>query len=193
MKSVCVFCGGNPGSRPIYLAAARRLGETLAARGLRLVYGGSSTGLMGAVADAALARGGAVVGVLPEFMIAREIAHKSLSELVLVGSMHERKAQMAARADAFVALPGGFGTMDELFEVLTWSQLGLHQKPCALLDVEGYYASLAAFLDHATAEGIVRPEYRAMLLVDDDPARLLDRIEGYALPAVPRVLDPSRT
>jgi uncharacterized protein (TIGR00730 family) len=190
MKSVCVFSGSSPGVRPVHLASARRIGEALAARGIRLVYGGSSVGLMGAVADAALARGGEVVGVLPEFMVSREIAHPGLTELVLVGSMHERKAQMAARADAFVALPGGFGTLDELFEVLTWSLLGLHQpqKPSAVLDVDGYYASLIAFLDHAVAEGFVRPEHRALLFVDRDPDRLLDRLAGFPLPAVDRGL-----
>jgi uncharacterized protein (TIGR00730 family) len=195
MKSVCVFCGSSSGARPVHLAAARRMGEALGARGLRLVYGGSSVGLMGAVADAALARGGEVVGVLPEFMVSREIAHPRLTELVLVGSMHERKAEMATRADAFVALPGGFGTLDELFEVLTWSQLGLHQppKPSAVLDVDGYYASLIAFVDHAVAEGFVRPEHRAMLLVDQDPDRLIARLIGHPLPAVAQVIDPSQT
>jgi hypothetical protein len=188
-----VFCGGNPGARPSYAAMARRLGETLAARGLALIYGGASTGLMGVVADAALARGGAVVGVLPEFMVAREIAHPGLTELVLVGSMHERKAEMAARADAFVALPGGFGTLDELFEVLTWSQLGLHHKPSALLDVDGYFASLVAFLDHAAAEGLVRPEYRAMLFLESDPERLVERLSTYDAPPVPRVIAPGQT
>jgi len=193
MKSVCVFCGGNPGARPSYAAAARRLGEVLAARALTLVYGGASTGLMGAVADGALARGGRVVGVLPEFMVAREVAHPGLTELRLVGSMHERKAEMAARADAFVALPGGFGTLDELFEILTWSQLGLHHKPCALLDVDDYYAPLVTFLDHAAREGLLRPEHRAMLFVERDPERLAERLASYSPPAVARVLDPSQT
>jgi uncharacterized protein (TIGR00730 family) len=192
MKSVCVFCGANPGTRPIYAAMARRLGETLAARGLTLVYGGASTGLMGIVADAALARGGQVIGVLPEFMVAREVAHRGLTELVLVDSMHERKAQMAAHADAFVSLPGGFGTMDELFEMLTWSQLGLHAKPSALLDVDGYYDKLAAFLDHAAAEGLLRREHRAMLLVESDPERLIDRLAAYAAPAVAGVMKPEQ-
>jgi hypothetical protein len=193
MQRVCVFCGGNPGARPSYAAAAQRLGDALAARGLVLVYGGASTGLMGTIADAALARGGEVVGVLPEFMVAREVAHRGLTEMVLVGSMHERKAEMGARSDAFVALPGGFGTMDELFEVLTWSQLGLHQKPVALLDVDGYYDALVAFLDHATREGLIRPEYRAMLFVDSDVERLLDRLASYPLPEVPRALGPGQT
>ena len=193
MKSVCVFCGGNPGARPSYRAAAARLGAALAGRGLTLVYGGASVGLMGAVADAALAGGGQVFGVLPDFMSVREIGHPGLTELRLVGSMHERKAEMAALADAFVALPGGFGTLDELFEVLTWSQLGLHHKPCALLDVDGYYTSLVAFLDHAAAEGLLRPEHRAMLFVEPDVDRLLDRLSSYPLPVVATVLDPSQT
>jgi uncharacterized protein (TIGR00730 family) len=193
MESVCVFCGGNPGARPAYAEAARRLGEVLAARGLTLVYGGAGGGLMGAVADGALSGGGRVVGVLPGFMTAREIAHRGLTELVVVGSMHERKAVMAARAGAFVALPGGFGTLDELFEVLTWSQLGLHHKPCALLDVEGYFAPLIAFLDHAAAEGLVRPEHRALLFVEHDPGRLVDRLATHPLPTVDRVIEPSQT
>jgi uncharacterized protein (TIGR00730 family) len=193
MKSVCVFCGGNPGARPSYAAAAKKLGDAIAARGLAVVYGGASSGLMGMLADAALARGGEVYGVLPEFMISREVAHRGLTELVLVGSMHERKAAMAARADAFVALPGGFGTMDELFEVLTWSQLGLHHKPCALLDVDGYYEPLVAFLDRATSEGLLRPEYRAMLFVERDVDALLDRLATYALPVVPKAIEPSQT
>jgi uncharacterized protein (TIGR00730 family) len=193
MESVCVFCGGNPGARPVYAAAASRLGEAIAARGLTLVYGGANGGLMGAVADGALSRGGRVVGVLPSFMTSREIAHRGLTELLLVGSMHERKAEMAARAGAFVALPGGFGTMDELFEVLAWSQLGLHHKPCALLDVEGYFAPLVAFLDHAAAEGLLRPEHRAMLFVEQDPERLVDRLAVYPLPTVARVIEPGQT
>ncbi len=193
MKSVCVFCGGNPGNRPSYRAAARRLGEEIAARDLTLIYGGSSSGLMGVIADAAMARGGRVSGVLPEFMVVREVAHRGISELRLVGSMHERKAAMAERADAFVALPGGFGTLDELFEVLTWAQLGLHRKPIALLDVDGYYAPLVTFLDHAAAEGLLRPEHRAMLLVDRDPGALLERLAGHEAPLVPRVIEPSQT
>jgi uncharacterized protein (TIGR00730 family) len=193
MHSVCVFCGGNPGLRSSYAAAATRLGGVLAARGLTLVYGGASTGLMGAVADGALAAGGKVHGVLPEFMVAREVAHRGLTELTLVGSMHERKAAMAAHADAFVALPGGFGTMEELFEVLTWSQLGLHRKPCALLDVDGYYGSLVTFLDHAVGEGLLRPEYRAMLLVESDPERLVERLRSHVPPVVEKAIEPSQT
>lgn len=193
VKSVCVFCGGNPGARPSYTEAAKELGAALAAQGLAVVYGGASVGLMGAVADAALAKGGAVHGVLPEFMIAREIAHGRLTELELVKSMHERKARMAERSDAFVALPGGFGTMDELFEVLTWSQLGMHQKPVALLDVDGYYTSLVAFLDHAANEGLLRPEHRAMLFVERDAAALVTRLQSFTVPVVPRAIEPRQT
>ncbi len=193
LTSVCVFCGANPGARPIYAAAARRLGEVLAARGIALVYGGTSVGLMGVLADAALAGGGIVHGVLPEVLVAREIAHPGLTDLRLVGSMHERKAEMAARAGAFVSLPGGFGTLDELFEMLTWSQLGLHHKPSALLDVDGYFAPLVAFLDHATAEGLLRPEHRAMLFVESDPERLVEKLMHHAVPDVPRVIGPDQT
>ncbi|APR87619.1 Lysine decarboxylase family protein [Minicystis rosea] len=188
-----MFCGSNPGARPAYMAAATRLGEALAARDLGLVYGGASVGLMGAVADAAAARGGRTCGILPDFMTKREIAHRGLTELVLVGSMHERKAEMGARSDAFVALPGGFGTLDEIFEVLTWSQLGLHKKPVALLDVDGYWTSLVAFLDHAAREGLLRPEHRAMLFVESDVDRLLDRLVSVATPEVPAVLGPAQT
>lgn len=174
MRNVCVFCGSEPGARPSYAASAGQLGRALAARGLGLVYGGACVGLMGVLADAALAAGGKVYGVLPSFMIAREIAHPGLTEQRIVASMHERKAVMAELADAFVALPGGLGTLDEIFEMLTWAQLGLHRKPCALLDVDGYYASLVSFLDHATQEGLLAPARRALLLVERDPARLLD-------------------
>lgn len=193
MRSVCVFCGGNPGVRPIYTAAATRLGTALARRGLALVYGGASVGLMGAVADATLAGGGEVFGVLPDFMIKREIAHPGLTRLELVGSMHERKLRMGELSDAFVALPGGFGTLDELFEVLTWAQLGLHQKPMALLDVDGYWTTLVAFLDHAAGEGLLRPEHRAMLLVDDDAERLVDRLLTATPPAMPALIKPAQT
>ncbi|MEO5731435.1 MAG: TIGR00730 family Rossman fold protein [Byssovorax sp.] len=193
MKSVCVFCGGNPGKNPAYLAAARSLGVTLAQSGLELVYGGAQVGLMGAVADAALQHGGEVFGVIPEFIAAREIAHLGVTRLEVVSSMHERKARMAAHADAFVALPGGFGTLDELFEILTWSQLGLHRKPCAVLNVEGYFDGLLAFLDRAQDEQLLRPEYRAMLLVESDPARLVERMRAHNPPVVETWLKPGQT
>jgi uncharacterized protein (TIGR00730 family) len=173
MKRVCVFCGSSTGVRPEYLAMARALGFALARRGVGLVYGGASVGLMGAVADATLSAGGEVIGVLPRSLQAREIAHLNLTELHIVDSMHTRKAMMAERADAFIALPGGLGTMEELFEVLTWRLLGLHRKPAGLLDVAGYYAGLTSFLEHTINEGFLRPE-QLSLHVATDPDALLD-------------------
>jgi hypothetical protein len=193
MHAVCVFCGSNAGDRPAYAEAARALAELLALRGLTLIYGGGSVGLMGVLADAALSAGGRVVGVLPGHLSRREIAHAGLTELHIVSSMHERKALMAARADAFIALPGGLGTMEELFEVLTWGQLGLHRKPCALLNVDGYFDRMIGFLDQSVARGFVQPRHRDMLLVEPDPARLLERIATYTAPAVEQWLDPSRS
>ncbi|MBC8072548.1 MAG: TIGR00730 family Rossman fold protein [Deltaproteobacteria bacterium] len=184
MATITVFCGSNSGVRPDYVAAAVTLGRLLAERGDTLVYGGSSVGLMGALADAALAAGGKVVGIIPEALKAREVDHRGLTELHVVDSMHTRKRMMADRADAFVALPGGAGTLEELFEVWTWAQLGDHRKPCALLDVAGYYAALAGFLDHMVAEGFIRSEHRRMLMVDTDPRALLDRFAGYEPPQV---------
>jgi uncharacterized protein (TIGR00730 family) len=175
MKRICVFCGSSPGARPEYLAMARTLGDRLAARRLGLVYGGASVGLMGALADAALAANGEVIGIIPRALDAREIAHRGLTELHVVDSMHTRKAMMAARADAFIALPGGLGTMEELFEVMTWRLLGLHKKPVGLLDVGGYYASLRAFLTKTIDEGFLRREHLA-LEVADHPDDLIDRL-----------------
>ncbi|MBS1106568.1 MAG: hypothetical protein H6Q91_2070 [Deltaproteobacteria bacterium] len=189
MKRICVFCGSSPGARPSYRAAAERLGAAIAKRGLGLVYGGAHVGLMGAIADAALAQGGEVIGVLPRALEAREVAHRGLTELQVVDSMHERKARMAELSGAFVALPGGIGTLEETFEAWTWTQLGLHAKPCALLDVDGYYAPLQAFLDSAVAERFVRAEHRAMLLVDEDPERLLDALASWRVPVVEKWLD----
>jgi len=173
-RSVCVFCGSSPGARPAYLAAARALGEALARRGLTLVYGGASVGLMGSLADAALAARGEVIGIIPGALEAREIAHPGLSRLEVVGSMHERKARMAELADAFVALPGGMGTLDELAEILTWAQLGLHRKACGLVDVDGYWKPLVSFLDHAVREGFLRSEHRGLLRVAGEPEAVLD-------------------
>lgn len=186
MRRLCVFCGSSVGARAEYLAAAQTLGRTLAERGVRLVYGGARVGLMGAVADAALASGGEVVGVIPRALEEREIAHTGLSELRVVGSMHERKAVMSDLSDGFVVLPGGLGTLEELFEVWTWAELGVHDKPCGVLDVAGYYAPLIAFLDHGVREGFVRPAQRARLVVDDDPARLLDRLASRGPTVRPR-------
>jgi uncharacterized protein (TIGR00730 family) len=178
LTRICVFCGSSAGVRPSYARAARDLGILLARRGIGLVYGGGSEGLMGAVADAALAAGGEVIGVIPETLVAREFAHARLTELRIVTSMHERKALMAELSDAFVTLPGGFGTLDETCEMLTWTQLGIHEKPCGMLDVDGYFAPLLAFLDSAVVEGFLRPENRALVALDTDPERLLSRLLG---------------
>jgi uncharacterized protein (TIGR00730 family) len=179
LSSICVFCGSNGGAHPAYLAAAKTVGEGLAKRGIRVVYGGGRVGMMGAVADAARAAGGEVVGVIPQQIFDLEIGHTGLDDLRVVSSMHERKALMAELADAFVALPGGIGTLEELFEVYTWAQLGLHAKPLALLDVAGYYQPLAAFLDHAVAQRFLRPETRAMLTVADDLDGLLETLADW--------------
>ena len=179
LRSVCVFSGSSPGARPSYTETATALGREVATRGLRLVYGGASVGLMGAVADAALAAGGEVVGVIPQHLVDREVAHDGLTELRVTGSMHERKALMADLADGFVALPGGLGTLEELAEVLTWSQLGLQSKPCGLLDVEGFFDPLLAFLDHTVTERFVSTEHRALVLAADRPDALLDLLAGW--------------
>jgi hypothetical protein len=189
MKRICVFCGSSPGYDPRYLEAARDMGRLVAGRGLGLVYGGGSVGLMGAVADAALAAGGEVIGVIPEVLQIRELAHRSLTRLHVVGSMHERKALMAELSDGFVALPGGMGTLEELAEVLTWAQLGLHARPVGLLDVAGYYQPLADFLDRAVSAGFLRPAHRALLLVGHEPGTLLDRFAAWRGPALEKVID----
>jgi uncharacterized protein (TIGR00730 family) len=171
---VCVYAGSNPGSDPAYAEATRALGAELAARGIGLVYGGGKVGLMGVIADTVLAAGGEAIGVMPQALIDREIGHPGLTELKVVHSMHERKALMAELGDAFVALPGGIGTLEELIEVYTWSQLGIHDKACGVLNVRGYYDGLATLLDHAVAEGFLRAQHRAVLSFAEDPAHLLD-------------------
>lgn len=181
---LCVFCGSNAGHDPIYMAAARLLGESLARNGIDLVYGGASVGLMGAVADSALAHGGRVIGVMPQALVDKEIAHNGLSDLRVVGSMHERKALMAELADGFIALPGGLGTFEELFEVWTWAQLGYHEKPCALLNAGGFYDKLTSFLDDVVERGFVKPVHRAMLIVESDPPALIEAIRAYEPPKV---------
>ena len=182
MQRLCVFTGSSPGGHPAYAAAAGELGRALAGHGIGLVYGGASVGLMGVVADAALEAGAEVVGVIPQTLVDREIAHPGLSELRVVGSMHERKALMADLADGFIALPGGVGTLEELFEVYTWTQLGLYSKPLGLLDVRGYYANLAAFLDHAVAERFVTPENREMLVIDEDAEAMIEAFRHWRPP-----------
>ena len=184
MKRVCVFLGSNPGNKPEYLKAAQDMGKELARRGITTVYGGSNVGLMGALANAALAVGGEVIGVIPEALQRKEIAHTGLTEQHIVGSMHERKALMAELSDAFIALPGGMGTLEELCEMLTWAQLGFHKKPCGLLDVDGYYAHLNAFLDNAVTQGFIHTGHRAMLLSDKTPGALLDQFGSYVAPVV---------
>jgi hypothetical protein len=184
IRRVCVYCGANVGARPAYAEAARRLGRVLGEQGLGLVYGGGNVGLMGVVADAALAAGAEVLGVIPQALVARELGHQGITELRVVETMHERKAVMAELADAFVALPGGLGTLDELFEAMTWAQLGLHQKPIGLLEVDGFFAPLVAYLDRAATEGFVRAEHRAALLVASEPELLLKRFATYRPPNV---------
>jgi len=181
---LCVFCGSSAGRDPVYMATARSLGEALARNGIELVYGGASVGLMGAVADAVLDHGGHVIGVMPQALVDKEIAHTGLKDLRVVGSMHERKAMMAELSDGFIALPGGLGTFEELFEVWTWAQLGYHKKPCALLNVAGFYDTLAHFLDDVVERGFVKPVHRAMLIVENDPAALIDAIRRYEPPKV---------
>jgi uncharacterized protein (TIGR00730 family) len=182
MRSVCVFCGASSGNDPSYAAAAIGVGERLAERHVQLVFGGGRRGLMGAVADAALAAGGRVVGVIPRGLVDRELAHTGLTDLRVVETLHERKALMAELSDAFIALPGGLGTLEELAEVLSWAQLELHAKPIGLLDVGDYFAALDAFLDHAMAEGFVAERHRRLLLRDDDVDRLLDRFATWSPP-----------
>ncbi len=192
MKRICVFCGASPGRDPAHAEVARTLGRALVGRGLELVYGGGSVGLMGTVADAVLAAGGRVTGVIPQVLQIRELAHPGLTDLRVVGSMHERKALMAELSDGFVALPGGMGTLEELSEVLTWAQLGLHRRPIGLLDVAGYYGPLIAFFDQAESAGFLRPEHRRLLLVERDPGALLARFEAFRPPAaVEQVIDRS--
>lgn len=193
MKRICVYCGSSPGRRSEYRDSGRALGREIAARGLSLVYGGASIGVMGAVADAVLEQGGQVIGVIPESLAVKEVAHPGLSELVVVDSMHERKARMAELSDAFVALPGGWGTIEEIFEMLTWAQLGLHSKPCGLLNVAGYYDSLCRFLESAIEERFVKDAHRGMILMEDDPARLLDRFGEYRAPQVRKWLTSEET
>jgi hypothetical protein len=189
LNSLCVFCGSSSGASPAYAEAASRFGRAAAGRGLTLVYGGGRVGLMGIVADAALAAGGTVIGVIPEALATRELAHAGVTELRVVASMHERKAMMSELADGFLALPGGIGTLEEWFEVWTWSQLGFQPKPCGLLNVAGYFDPLLAFLDHMTAERFLTAVHRSMAIVDDQPERLLDRLASYQPPRARKWID----
>ena len=193
MERLCVFSGSSPGAHPDYAHAAAELGGALADRGIGLVYGGATVGLMGIVADAALEAGADVVGVIPQTLVDREIAHGGLSDLRVVGSMHERKALMAELADGFIALPGGMGTLEELFEVYTWTQLGLHAKPLGLLDVRGYYAQLAAFLDHAVQERFLTAEHREMLVVEQRAEAMIEAFRRWTPPVRTKWIDRSAT
>jgi uncharacterized protein (TIGR00730 family) len=193
VRRLCVFSGSSPGAQPAYAEAARELGGALAAQGIGLVYGGASVGLMGVVADAALDAGADVVGVIPQALVDREIAHPGVRDLRVVGSMHERKALMADLADGFVALPGGMGTLEELFEVYTWTQLGLHSKPLGLLDVRGYYEQLAAFLDHAVQERFLTAEHREMLVVERSAGALIEAFRRWRPPVRTKWIDRSAT
>ena len=192
MKRICVFAGSNSGSHIEYVAAARELGHALVQHEVGLVYGGARVGLMGALADAVLGARGHVTGVIPEALLAKE-AHKGLPDLRVVGSMHERKAMMADLADGFVALPGGWGTLEEFFEVLTWAQLGLHQKPCGLLNVRGFFDGLLSFIDHSIDERFVRREHRSMVIVSSSPDSLLERFDQYVPLVVPKWIDAPAT
>jgi uncharacterized protein (TIGR00730 family) len=193
MKNICVYCGSNFGVNPRFREAAIELGGELVNRGIGLVYGGASVGIMGTIADAVLARGGEVTGVIPQALNEKEIAHPSLTQLHVVKSMHERKALMAELADGFIALPGGWGTIEEIFEVLTWAQLGFHQKPCGLLNEDGYYDHLFAFLEHAIDQQFVKAEYWPMLMMRPDAVSLLDSFSNYQAPNVRKWILPSET
>ncbi|MDE1182756.1 TIGR00730 family Rossman fold protein [Paraburkholderia sp.] len=183
MKSVCVYCGSSSGARPVYAEAARAFGLALVAADLTLVYGGGKVGLMGIIADTVMAAGGRVVGVIPELLVSKEVGHDGLSELHVVADMHQRKKMMADLSDAFVAMPGGAGTLEELFEVFTWAQLGYHQKPVALLNIEGFYDPLIQMLSHTVEEGFMRATYLDMLQADAEPAGLIDKLRLYQAPA----------
>jgi uncharacterized protein (TIGR00730 family) len=193
VKRVCVFCGSSVGTNAAYQDVARVLGGTLVRRGLGLVFGGGSVGLMGVLATAMLQAGGEVIGVIPRALMAKEIAHAGVTDIRVVASMHERKALMAELGDAFLALPGGYGTLEEFCEVLTWAQLGLHRKPCGLLNVNGYYNLLSAQLDHFVTEGFLSPLNRSLVLEDHDPERLLDLLAGFRSPIAQQWMDPSET
>jgi uncharacterized protein (TIGR00730 family) len=190
LTSVCVFCGSSVGARAEYALAARRLGNLLAEGEIRLVYGGANRGLMGVLADACLEAGGNVTGVMPRFLFDREIAHRGLPDLRVVDSMHERKALMADLSGGFIALPGGFGTFEELLEAITWTQLGLQRKPCGVLNVLGYYDALLALAERATDDGFAWPEHRDLIVASDDPVDLLRRMSSFAFPTVNKWVDP---
>ncbi len=189
IKRLCVYCGSNYGSRPEYNQAARELARVMVNKNIGLVYGGASIGVMGEIADAFLKEGGEVIGVIPKGLLVREAAHTSITELREVNTMHERKAMMAELSDGFIALPGGLGTIEEFFEIWTWAQLGMHQKPCGLLNAGQYYDKLIEFIDHAVSERFIKEVYRSMVFVEDQPHILLQKFESYEAPDVARWID----
>ncbi len=193
MKRICVYCGSSPGKFPEYLESACTLARELVKRDIGLVYGGASVGIMGKIADTVLEGGGEVIGVIPQSLVEKEVSHHGLTELKIVESMHERKAIMADISDGFIALPGGLGTIEELFEVLTWSQLGFHKKPCALLNVKQYYDNLSLFLDHAVAQEFIKDVHREMLLVEEEPDKLLELMAVYHPPVVDKWIGRNET
>jgi len=193
MKRVCVFCGSSTGNKREYVEHAEALGQLLAKRNIALVYGGGHVGLMGVVADAVLAAGGEAIGVIPQALADREIAHSGLTDLHVVDSMHTRKALMADLSDAFIAMPGGVGTFEEIFEAITWTQLGVHRKPCGFLNAAAFYTPLITFIDQAVSEGFIKPVHRKMIVVDDNPERLLDTMAEIRLPEVPKWIRPEET
>jgi len=192
IRRLCVFCGSNSGTRPVYRDAARSLGALLAAQKIGLVYGGGRVGLMGAIADAALEAGGEAIGVIPRALMEKEIGHRGLTELRVVPSMHERKAEMMNLADGFIAMPGGYGTLEEFCEVVTWLQLGLHRKPCGLLNVDGYYDPLLALFRHAQVEGFLHPVHASLVVADSDADRLLESLRSFAVPHLDKWLNPKQ-
>jgi|ERR1051326_1115684 uncharacterized protein (TIGR00730 family) len=189
MKRICVFCGSSTGIRSAYAEAARAMGQALLAKRIGLVYGGGNVGLMGTIADSVMQGSGEVIGVIPEALVERELAHGSVTELIVVRSMHERKAKMAELADAFIAMPGGYGTFEEFCEIITWAQLGLHRKPCGILNVNGYYDPLMTLFDHAVAEGFVHPVNRRLVIQENDPERLLYMLANYTPPQTEKWID----
>lgn len=192
MRRICVFCGSSKGQDTLYTQAAQKMGRALVQRNLGMVYGAGNVGLMGVIADEMLSHDAEVIGVIPDFLMKKEVGHTGLSELIVVDTMHQRKALMAEKSDGFISMPGGFGTLDETFEIMTWAQLGLHQCPVGLLNTKGYYDPMLRMLDHMVAEGFLRAENRAMLLSDNDPDRLLDKMEAYQAPDVEKWLNPNR-
>lgn len=189
LKKLCVYCGSSPGRRPEYIQGAQALAQLFVEHDIELVYGGASVGLMGIMADTVLQNGGRATGIIPENLVAKEIAHDKLTELKVVASMHERKAAMAELSDGFIALPGGLGTLEELFEILTWAQLGFHRKPVGLLNVYGYFDQLAGFLDHTVAEQFVSEDHRSMIIIEEDPQSLISRFQNYEAPYVEKWID----